>query len=213
MQRKGAALLKAWEEVCAGLASRFSVWLAPGSTVAPGLADGSLVAQAHLFAPDGHIASCQQQTRLGAREKAWGLVCGDNVQAFETPLGRIGLVVGEDQIGPTLAMQGANILIRLTALPAPFDETAWPASLWNQAQAHRVFGIEACLVGECFGQTYAGRSAIYAPVEMTEGRRGSLAQASTTEGEQVVIADLDFDAPHPLPSRLNKKPGHNATGL
>jgi predicted amidohydrolase len=61
-------------------------------------------------------------------------------------------------------------------------------------QSNQVFGIEACLVGDCFGQTYAGRSAIHAPVEMTEGGRGVLAQSTTTDDEQVVTAELNWDA-------------------
>ena len=79
-------------------------------------------------------------------------------------------------------------------MPAPFDEEAWLASLWREVQANQVFGVQACLVGECYGQIYAGRSAILAPVEMTEGGRGLLAQSPTTEGEQVVAAELDLDA-------------------
>jgi predicted amidohydrolase len=71
LKKKGAALLKAFEETCAGLAARFSVWLAPGSIV--GAEGESLVAQAYLFAPDGRVIGRQRQTHLGAREKAWGV--------------------------------------------------------------------------------------------------------------------------------------------
>ncbi len=202
LRNKGAVLLKAFEEMCAGLASRFGVWLAPGSTVVPGPDGESLVAQAHLFAPDGSIAGRQTQTHLGAREKAWGLARGDSLDVFETPLGCVGLILGEDvrypEVARILTLQGASILIHVAALPAPFDEEAWSGlsqtSLWREVQGNQVLGIEACLVGDCFGQTYAGRSAILAPVEMTEGERGVLAQSATTDGEQVVAAELDFDA-------------------
>jgi predicted amidohydrolase len=198
LKTKAAVLLKAFEETCAGLASRFGVWLVPGSMVVPGPDGESLVAQAHLFAPGGSIAGRQTQTHLGAREKAWGLARGDSLDVFETPLGRIGLIVGEDvrypEVARILTLQGASILIHVAALPAPFDEEMWLASLWREVQANQVFGVEACLVGDCFGQAYAGRSAILAPVEMTEGERGVLAQSATTDGEQVVAAELDFDA-------------------
>ncbi len=202
LQKKAAVLLKAFEETCAGLALRFGVWLVPGSTVVPGPDGESLVAQAHLFAPDGSVAGRQTQTHLGAREKAWGLARGDSLDVFETPLGRVGLIVGEDvrypEVARILTLQGANLLIHVTALPAPFDEEAWSGfsqtSLWREVQSNQVLGIEVCLAGDCFGQAYAGRSAILAPVEMTEGERGVLAQSATTDGEQVVAAELDFDA-------------------
>ena len=196
LRQKGKALIRAFEETCAGLASRFGVWLAPGSIIG---ADGeSLVAQAYLFAPDGHMAGRQRQTHRGALEKAWGLARGDSLDVFDTPLGCIGLMVGEDarypEVARILALQGATILVHVAALPAPFEEEAWLASLWREVQANQVFGIQACLVGECLGQTYAGSSAILAPVEMTEGGRGILAQSFVTDGEQVVVGDLDLDA-------------------
>jgi predicted amidohydrolase len=196
LRQKGKALIRAFEETCAGLAVRFGVWLVPGSIIG---ADGeSLVAQSYLFAPEGHIAGRQRQTHLGALEKAWGLVRGDSLDVFDTPLGLIGLIVGEDicypEVARILTLQGATILIHVAALPAPFAEEAWLASLWREVQANQVFGIEACLVGECLGQTHAGSSAILAPVEMTESGRGVLAQSFVTDGEQVVAAELDFDA-------------------
>jgi len=196
LQTKGAALIKAFEETCAGLASRFSVWLVPGSII--GADDESLVAQSCLFAPDGSLAGRQRQTHLGVREKAWGLARGDSLDVFETPLGKIGLVVGEDvrypEVARILTLQGANVLVHLAVFPAPFDAEMWLASLWREVQANQVFGIQACLVGECYGQTCAGRAAIYAPVEMTEGGRGILAQSPTVHDEQVVAAELDFGA-------------------
>ena len=198
MRSKGAVLRKAFEEMCAGLASRFGVWLVPGSTVVPGLDGESLVAQAYLFAPDGSVAGRQTQTHLGVREKAWGLARGDSLDVFETPLGRVGIILGEDvrypEVARILTLQGANLLIQVAALPAPFTEETWLASLWREVQNNQVLGIEACLVGDCFGQAYAGRSAVLAPVEMTEGERGVLAQSATTDGEQVVTTELDFVA-------------------
>ena len=70
LQKKGAALLKAFEETCAGLAARFGVWLAPGSIVG---ADGeSLVAQAYLFAPDGRVVGSPTADAPGRAEKRHG---------------------------------------------------------------------------------------------------------------------------------------------
>jgi len=196
LHKKGAALLRAYEETCAGLAARFGVWLVPGSAL--GAEREALVAEACLFAPDGHVALRQRQTHRGACGKSWGLACGESLDVFETPLGCIGLIIGEDvrypQVARILALQGANVLIHVAAMPAPFDEESWLASLWREVQANQVFGVQACLVGECLGKTYEGRSAILTPVEMTEGGRGILAQSSTTDGGQFVTAELDFGA-------------------
>ncbi|MDE3089477.1 MAG: hypothetical protein KGJ80_08850, partial [Chloroflexota bacterium] len=48
----------------------------------------------------------------------------------------------------------------------------------------------ACLTG----QDFKGKSAVYAPVEMTESHRGVLAQATRADSEEIVSATLDFDA-------------------
>ncbi len=200
LQKKGGVLLKAFEETCAGLASRFGVWLVPGSIVCP-LSEAEahgLVAMAHLFRPDGSIAGRQAQTHLGRLEKEWGLARGDTLDVFETPLGRAGILVGEDvrypEVGRILALQGASLLIHVAADPAPFQEEAWLGALWREVQANQVVGIEACLTGEFLGQPYAGRSAVHAPAEMTDGKRGILAEVSTTEGEEIACADLDLNA-------------------
>lgn len=196
LRTKGAALLKAFEETCAGVAARFSVWLVPGSAI--GVEGGMLVAQAYLFAPDGRVLGRQRQTHLGVREKIWGLRRGESLDVFETALGCVGLIVGEDvrypEVARILTLQGANILIHVAAMSAPFDEETWLASLWREVQANQVLGVEASLVGECFGQAYAGRSAILAPVEMTQDGRGVLAQSATTHDGQVVLAELDWVA-------------------
>jgi predicted amidohydrolase len=56
-------------------------------------------------------------------------------------LGRVGLIIGEDvrypEVARILTLQGASILIHVAALPAPFDEEAWLASLW------RLFAIDS----------------------------------------------------------------------
>ncbi len=199
LQKKGGALVKAFEEVCAGLAARFGVWLVPGSTVgvAPG-SDGPAVAQACLFSPDGSLAGRQAQTHRGPLEKAWGVARGESLDVFGTPLARVGLIVGEDvrypEVARILALQGATILVHTAAFPAPFVEETWLAALWREVQANQVFGVEACLTGEFLGQPYAGRSTILAPVEMTEDKRGVLAGSPAVDAESTVAAALDFDA-------------------
>ena len=178
LQKKAAVLLKAFEETCAGLACGSACGWCPVRRLSPAPMVNRSWRRRTCSRRMAASPARQTQTHLGAREKAWGLARGDSLDVFETPLGRIGLIVGEDmrypEVARILTLQGASILIHVAALPAPFDEEAWLASLWREVQGNQVFGVEACLVGDCFGQAYAGRSAILAPVEMTEGERGRL---------------------------------------
>lgn len=183
-------------KVCAGIAARHGIWLLPGSTLEK--SGDHRVVQATLLSPDGHIAGCQQQTHLGAWEHINGVTPGDSLQVLETPCGRVGIVIGEDirypEVSRILVLQGAEILLHLAGTPAPFREEAWLAALWREVQANQVFGITACLVGDYADRRFAGRSALLAPVEMTEGGTGILAQAHTTDAGEVVMAALDLHA-------------------
>ncbi|MHB9134549.1 MAG: nitrilase-related carbon-nitrogen hydrolase [Armatimonadota bacterium] len=194
----GGALHQAYVAACARVAARYQVWLVPGTTIGPAPQGWILSALVCLFAPDGRLAGCQCQTHLGPREKHWGLSRGKSLEVFPTPLGRIGLLVQDDvrypEVSRILALQGADILIHVAADPAPFIEESWLASLWREVQGNQVFGISSYLVGDLFGQQCAGRSALFAPVEMTEGQTGIVKQAQVTEAEGIVMGELDFVA-------------------
>ena len=44
------------------------------------------------------------------------------------------------------------------------------------------------------GGDFRGHSAIYAPTELTESKSGILAQATSDEAGEILLADLDYDA-------------------
>ncbi len=170
------------------LAARTETWLAPGT--APEVSDRKWYNTCLLFSPDGRIFGRQRQTHRAVSERAWGLTAGAELPVFDTPVGRLGLVVGEDvrypEVARILALQGANVL----AHPASaFEEgpEQFLLDVWREAQSNQVFGVQANFSGR-------GRSAIYAPVQMTEGHDGFLARAAGDEEEELVSAELDFDA-------------------
>ncbi len=169
------------------LAARLQIYLAPGTVVER--EGDQLYNAAYLFAPDGKVIGTQRQTHRTRDEMAWGIAQGDTLRAFEIERARVGLVSGEDvsypEVSRILALKGANLLIH----PAAYETWSpqhFLLDLWRDVQSNQVFGVQACLAGK-------GRSAIYAPVEMTEGKRGLLAQANG-DAEQIVTAPLDFTA-------------------
>lgn len=171
---------------CVALAAELHLWLVSGSY----LIDNAL--EAAVISPQG-IVGRQRQTHRGAWERARGLARGDSLDVFQTPIGAIGLILGEDirypEVGRILALQGAETLVHLAADDAPFHEEAWLNQLWREAQANQTFGIQACLIG---GE-YHGRSALLAPVEMTDDDSGILAQADI-DVPACITADFDHDA-------------------
>jgi predicted amidohydrolase len=176
------------------LATEFRVHIAAGTLLLPDQ-QGWLYHTAHLFGPGGELVGRQHQTHLGAQERAWGLASGDELAVFPTPVGRLGFVLGEDvrypEVSRILALQGASVLVHPAATAAE-SQAAWLVRLWREVQGNQVFGLEAALVGEFWGTAWRGRSTIHAPLEMTAGNTGILAQAQTSDSEEIVLADLDF---------------------
>ncbi len=172
----------------APLARRFQIFLAPGTLIER---EGSaLYNVAYLFARDGRVIGRQKQTHRSSQEIARGFVQGDELNVFDIDVARVGFVIGTDveypEVSRILALQGANVLIH-PASYAAWSNEHFLLDLWRDVQANQVFGVQACSAGK-------GRSAIYAPVEMTSDHRGFLAQAANGNAEEVVSANLDFDA-------------------
>ncbi len=192
LRDKGALLREAYETVGSLLAVEHGLWLAAGTVVAPE-GDG-VYHTAYLFDPDGEVVGRQHQTHLSARERSWGLSRGDTLKVFDAPVGRLGFVVGSDVLYPEvsriLALQGANVLVHPTA--GVYTEADWLRRLWREVQANQVFGLEAPLLGDVWGQPLTGRATLHVPLNVTRDRRGVLAQALSTDRAEVVVAELDF---------------------
>jgi predicted amidohydrolase len=189
------ALKSVYEQVFSQLSAQFRVYLAAGTVILPDKG-GALYNTAYLFGPEGQIIGTQRQTHLSQMERQWGLSRGDHLMVFETEVGKIGLVVGTDvyypEVSRILCLRGANVLIHPTCTTA-YSQADWMRRLWREVQANQVFGLESALVGGLLEQSCHGKSAIHAPLGITEGNDGLLAAAETTDSEEVVVARLDFN--------------------
>ncbi len=137
-----------------------------------------------LHNPDGELILEQPET--------FGHKLGDSAHVVETEIGKLGLLCGRDVMRPevsrALAIKGATLLVHSSQQLGKFVEMAWLSGLWREVQANQVFGVEAARVGDgC-----EGRSAVLAPLEMTEARNGVLAVADSDVDECVLVAELDF---------------------
>jgi len=169
------------------LAARLKIFFAPGTVFE--LSENRVYNTAYLFAPDGTVVGSQRQTHRSPREIAWGLTQGDALPVFDIGIARVGLVVEYPEVSRILALQGANLLIHPAAYPAWHDQS-FLLDLWREVQSNQVFGLQACAVGK----DLRGKSAVYAPVEMTANHQGILAQAGRADAEDTISATLDFDA-------------------
>lgn len=190
------ALKGAFESICRDVARFRNVYLLAGSIVLPD-ERGDLYNWAYLFGPDGQLIGRQAQTHLSKRDRAWGLSRADELHVFETDVGWLGVVLGEDvhypEVSRILALKGAEVLLHPT-LGGYRSRADWLRCLWREVQANQTFGLEAPLVGGLWGEPLHGRATVHAPLPITPHNDGVLAQAAAEDGEAVVVAELDFDA-------------------
>ncbi|WP_036221324.1 hypothetical protein [Mesoaciditoga lauensis] len=65
---------------------------------------------------------------------------------------------------------------------------------WLASQQNYVFSVESKLVGDYLNTKLRGRSGIYAPLEITEFNDGILAISDSLDEEEILVANLDFEA-------------------
>ena len=125
---------------------------------------------------------------------------GRELRAFDTPLGRMGMLICEDVwhslTAAVLALDGAEVILVSSASPArgfvaghdrPASIRRWDPILEGPAMEHGVFVLVSQLVGSEGGKLFAGGSVAVAPDGTT------LARAPLFE-EGVVTAALDRSA-------------------
>jgi predicted amidohydrolase len=218
--------------VASDLAREFRLILAPGAIVGAGQRE------ALLFGPDGGLLGRQAQTHIPPEERGHvsptnprgsaepcspaGLVPGATLDPIPlpppAPAGlRAGFLVGLDawypEVARILTLKGAALLLAPIAMPAPYNPWRQLAATWQQVQQNQVFGLEACAAGVWNSAPFAGRSAAFAPCEMSPGATGVLAQVGVNPAaaevaawggggmssgaatdEALIVADLDFGA-------------------
>ncbi|MBD1915383.1 carbon-nitrogen hydrolase family protein [Phormidium sp. FACHB-322] len=83
-----------------------------------------LSSSATLIGPEGHVIGRYRQTHLSPSMQAWAKA-GDELPVFETPFGRIGIILGDDGLYPEstriLALNGADIIVWCSAWVQPSE--------------------------------------------------------------------------------------------
>lgn len=184
-------------ETFSRLARHFRVQIAAGSIIAPDR-EGRLENVAYLFADDGMVLGAQAKCHLTAEERTWGVTPGRSLAVIPTPMARVGLLVSTDALrfeaARILTLQGAEILLVPQSTPAPYSVWRDVEGLWARAQECQVYGVTSAAVGPMLNLQLEGRSAVYAPLELTPSGDGRLAEAASEQAQAVVVADLDLFA-------------------
>ena len=210
LQRRMNALLdlapgdlwQAYVEVFGGLAREHSVTVVAPSAYLPDPRDGVIYNLAAVFGPGGELLG-QQAKVMGAPAEGEAARRGRTWDVIPTEAGRLGLMLGSDvlypEVGRLLAYQGAEALILQGACPQPAYYNKLRSGVLARMQDNQLFAAASFLVGanplpRAHAPVYQGKSALFAPQELTPRFNGVLVEMGSFQSEGVLTAEWDFVA-------------------
>lgn len=172
-----------------------------------------------LLGPDGFIGK-YRKAHLWNQEKLWFTPGDLGFPVFDTPIGRIGLLICWDiwfpEVPRILSQQGADIICSLNnwvwTPPPLFDETGKCMATYltmTAAHTNNVFIAAANRIGTDRGEKFLGCSLI-------AGTNGwPIGEVASADEEAILYADIDLSAARSAPiwNTLNDLPRDRRTDL
>jgi len=178
-------LIPRWLDLCETIARRHGVWFCPGS--APVLdADGKFRNRAFLFGPDGALGHQDKIIMTRFEREQWFIAAGgEGLRTFETPFGRLGILICYDNEFPMLARRLAEEGVDLVLAPSCTDTEAGYHRVRIGAQARALENQFAVLVSPTAGRApwspavdeNFGRAGLYVPADYGMPPDGVYAQS------------------------------------
>ncbi|MFC5386608.1 carbon-nitrogen hydrolase family protein [Aquamicrobium segne] len=195
-------LIPRWLELCETLARLHAVWFCPGS--APVLdPDGNYRNRAYLFGPQGLVGHQDKIIMTRFEREKWFLAAGvEGLRHFDTPFGRLGILICYDNEFPMLARKLAEDGVDLVLAPSCTDTEAGYYRVRIGAQARALENQMAVLVSPTAGfapwspavDENFGRAALYVPADYGMPASGIFAEseALTTQTSVWLTGEIDL---------------------
>ncbi len=180
------------------MASRWKIHVIGGTH--PNMREGRLYNTAYLFAPDGSVYEQDKIHRTRWERERWETDPGDQLRLFETPHGKIAILICYDIEFPELSRlvceAGADILF----VPSCTDDRQGFLRVryccHARAIENQVYVVMTSTVGnlpvEGLGMHY-GQASIITPSDFPFARDG-IAAEGTPNLEQIVVADVELES-------------------
>lgn len=187
--------VQALQAACA----RWGIWASPNLYIEQ---DGTRYDTSLLISDAGELVGTQQMVHIAQAPQFYEqdyYAPGDGFRVFDTPLGRIGIVICFDRHYPesirTSVLRGADLVLVPTAntLAEPSEMFDWEIRVQAFTNSAIVAMCNRCGVED--GMEFSGRSIVAGP----DG--GTIAQAGP--GDELLLADMDLAAARAL---RNAKP-------
>ncbi len=207
-----------YAELFSGLARDFGVTIVAPSAYLPDPHDRVVRNLSAVFGPRGNLLGTQAKVMLSRRDDL--VKPGESYTVIATEVGQLGVIIGEDvmypEVGRALAFQGAEMLIAQSAATHVATYNKLRTGMLARMQDNQLYGAVSFLVGEnklsvYGGETFMGRSAIFAPQELTPRYNGVLVEMGSYRVEGVLAAEWDFAALRKLRAQSDA-PVHKSIG-
>lgn len=202
LEAEGEYLWQTYCDLFGKLAQQTNLTLVAPSAYLPDPADGVIRNITGVFGSEGTLLGHQAKVMLHDQDKAVAQA-GTDWEVIHTDVGAIGILLGSDVLYPEiarlLAYKGAEILVGQGACPTTVLYQKLRAGILARMQDNQLFAAASYLVGrnDLSGRakiTYAGRSAIFAPQELTPRFNGVLVEMGSPSSEGVLSAEWNYVA-------------------
>lgn len=158
------------------------------------------VNRAKLFAPDGSVGVQDKLIMTRFEREEWDIAPGSGLRVFDTPLGKIGIIICYDSefplIARSLVIQGAQILLCPSVTETYAGYTRVKTGCMARALENQCVVAHAPLVGEASWSPAAdisiGAAAVYGPSDHGFPETGILAMGELDQPGWV-YADFSLD--------------------
>ncbi|TWT87684.1 (R)-stereoselective amidase [Pseudobythopirellula maris] len=197
--RELAAMHGQYVDLCQRMAMLHGLYLVGGSH--PVLnEEGELLNTAHLFTPSGEVHTQDKLHITPVERTYYGMIPGDAIRVFDTPLGRIGILICYDVEFPELARLQTVHGLEVLFVPFATSERKGYCRVRHCAQARAIENVIYVVAAGCVGNLPQvrsflinyGQAVVCTPCDFSFPKDGVLAEAEPNT-EMVVIAELDLN--------------------
>ena len=193
-----------WLTLCETLARRHRIHFCPGSAPFAD-PDGRYRNRAFLFGPEGPLGHQDKIMMTRFEREQWNIAAGvDGLRTFETPFGRLGILICYDNEFPMLARRLAEWGVDLVLAPSCTDTEAGYHRVRIGAQARALENQFAVLVSPTAGAApwspaldeNCGRAALYVPADYGMPPSGVYAESDSifTADSRWLYGEVDLSA-------------------
>lgn len=195
------SLIPAWVELCEELARQHQILFQPGSAPVKD-ADGKFRNRAWLFGPVGLIGYQDKQIMTRFEREQWFIDAGvDGLKGFDTPIGKLGILICYDNEFPMLGRRLAEMGVELVLAPSCTDTLAGSYRVRIGAQARALENQFAVLSSPTAGEApwspavdeNRGRAALYVPSDYGMPASGIVAESESDAVSQTTLLIVDID--------------------